>query len=141
MVFTKYPLIVTIEKTGKILDKGGTFRALLTDVSKAFDCMTHDLFIAKLYALNFDMNRLNFIFDHLTGKRKRVKINFSLSSYLDLLQGVLQKSILQLLFDLFLCNIVLFAEEAGIRRYADDKTRYVCSEKGKLEEVGKTGFE
>ena len=48
-----------IEKARKILDKGGTFGALLTDLSKAFDCMTYDLLIAKLHALNFDMNALN----------------------------------------------------------------------------------
>ena len=48
-----------IEKVGKILDKGGTFGAFLTDLSKAFYYMTHDL-RAKLHALNFDMNALNF---------------------------------------------------------------------------------
>ena len=71
-----------IEKARKILDKGGTFGALLTDLSKAFDCMTHDLLIAKLHALNFDMNALNLIFDYLTGRKQRVKTNSSFSSYL-----------------------------------------------------------
>ena len=52
-----------IEKARKIVDKGGTFGALLTDLSKTFDCKTHYLFIAKLRALNFDMNALNLIFD------------------------------------------------------------------------------
>ena len=56
----------TIEKARKILDKGETFGALLTDLSKAFDCMTLDLLIAKLHALNFDMNAHNLIFDYLT---------------------------------------------------------------------------
>ena len=53
------------EKARKILDKGVTFGALLADLSKAFDCMAHDLLIAKLHALNFDMNPLNLIFDYL----------------------------------------------------------------------------
>ena len=53
------------EKARKIFDKGITFGALLTDLSKAFDCMTHDLLIAKLHALNFDMNPINLIFDYL----------------------------------------------------------------------------
>ena len=39
------------EKARKILDKGETFGAFLTDLSKVFDCMTHDLLIAKLYGL------------------------------------------------------------------------------------------
>ena len=81
---TQHVLIPIIEKARKILDKGGTFGALLTDLSKAFDCMTHDLLIAKLYALNFDVNVLNLIFDYLTGRRQRAKINSSFSSYLDI---------------------------------------------------------
>ena len=56
---TQHALIPMIEKARKILDKGGTFGALLTDLSKVFDCMTYDLLIAKLHALNFDMNALN----------------------------------------------------------------------------------
>ena len=55
----QHALIAMIEKVGKILDKDGTFGAFLTDLSKAFYCMTHDL-RAKLHALNFDMNALNF---------------------------------------------------------------------------------
>ena len=71
-----------IEKGRKILDKGGAFGALLTDLSKAFDCMTHDLLIAKLHALNFDMNALNQIFDYLTGRKQRVKIFQFISGYI-----------------------------------------------------------
>ena len=74
-----------IEKARKIFDKGGAFGTLLTDFSKAFDCMTHDLLIAKLHALNFDLNAFNLIFDYL---KPRFKINSSFSSYLDIFQGV-----------------------------------------------------
>ena len=56
-----------IKKARKILDEGGTFGALLTDLSKAFDCITHGLLIARLRARNFDTNALNLIFDYLTG--------------------------------------------------------------------------
>ena len=146
---TQHALIAMIEKARKILDKGGTFGALLTDLSKAFDCMTHDLLIAKLHALNFDMNALNLIFDYLTRRKQRVKINSSFSTYLDLFQGVAQGSILgPLLFNLFLCDLFLFVEQADIMSYADDNTPYVyvCSENvdvtlEKLEEVGKVLFE
>ena len=36
--------------------------------------MTYDLLIAKLHALNFDMNALNLIFDYLTGRKKESKL-------------------------------------------------------------------
>ena len=100
---TQHALMAMTEKSRKILDKGGIFGALLINLSKAFDCMTHDFLIAKLQALNFDMNVLNLIFDYLTGRKQRVKINSSFSLYLDIFQGVSQGSILgPLLFNLFL---------------------------------------
>ena len=51
------------------------FAALLTDLSKAFDCLPHDIIIAKLNAYGFDMKALNFIYDYLSNHKQRTKID------------------------------------------------------------------
>ena len=45
--------MVMIEKWRKFLDIGGHASALLTDPSKTFDCIDHELLIAKLHAYDF----------------------------------------------------------------------------------------
>ena len=108
----------------------GHFIALLTDLSKAFDCLTHDLLIAKLDACGFKNDAL-LVFNYLNNRKQRVKINSSFSSFQNI-SGVPQGSLLgPLLFNIFLTDIFLFCP-TEIASYADDNTPYatgVCLEK------------
>ena len=64
-----------VEKWKEIVDYGGVFGVLLTNLSKAFDCIPHDLFIAKLEAYSFQTDALNLVYDYLSNRKQRVKIN------------------------------------------------------------------
>ena len=61
----QYCLVVMIEMWKKALDEDKVGGAILTDLSKAFDCISHELLIAKLHAYGFDKSALIFIFDYL----------------------------------------------------------------------------
>ena len=62
-------LITLIEKWKKSVDNGGAFGALFTDLSKAFDCWSHELLIAKLDAYGFDKNALKLVNSYLTHRK------------------------------------------------------------------------
>ena len=52
-----------IEKLRQSSDKEGHYDELLTDLSKAFDCLSHDLLIAKLHAHGFDRPALRLLYN------------------------------------------------------------------------------
>ena len=64
-----------IEKWKQIVDDGGASGALLTDLSKAFDCIPHDLIIAKLKANDFHIDALKLIHDYLSKRKQKIKFN------------------------------------------------------------------
>ena len=113
-------LLAMIEKWKTAVDNGGVFAALLTDLSKAFDCIPHDLIIAKLAAYGFDTNALKLIHNYLSNRKQRVKINSVYSIWKDISYGVPQGSILgPLLFNIHLCDLLYFLENTDIASYAD----------------------
>ena len=56
------------EKWKKSVDNGKAFGALLTNLSKAFDCLDHELLIAKLNAYGFNLPSLKLIHDYLSNR-------------------------------------------------------------------------
>ena len=100
---TQQCLILMLEKWKKALDNHNVAGALLTDLSKAFDCLNHELLIAKLAAYGFDHESLAFIYSYLSDRKQRTKVNNSFSAYSDITTGVPQVSILgPLLFNIYL---------------------------------------
>ena len=124
---TQHALLRFIETCKKILDKGGVTGALLTDLSKAFDCLNHGLLIAKLNAYGFSTSALRLIHSYLNERKQRVKINGSFSTWKETTIGVPQGSVLgPLLFNIYLNDLFMFVNDAQICNYADDTTIYAC---------------
>ena len=73
------------------------------DLPKAFDCISHDLLIAKLHAYGYSFETLTFLNSYLRNRKQFVKINNICSDFLKILSGVPQGSILgPILFKIFL---------------------------------------
>ena len=122
-------IIGMIERAMGVMDKGGHFSMLLTDLSKAFGCLPYDLIIAKLDAYGFKYDALCLIFSYLNNRKQRVKINSSFNSFQNIINGVPHCSLLgPLLFNIFPTSIFLFCPNE-IESYADGNTPCAMGEK------------
>ena len=75
---TQHALLHFVETCKKSIDSGGVAGAVLTDLSKAFDCLNHEF---------FSRSALLFIHSYLTKRKQRVKVNGSFSTWTETLMG------------------------------------------------------
>ena len=87
------------------------------DLSKAYDCIPHDLLIAKLKTYGFDDYLVHYGFDdylvhylysYLDNRKQRMRINNEKSSLQNTISGVREGSIVEhTLFNLFFLTIFI----------------------------------
>ena len=63
-----------LEKFKEAMDGGNQSGALLTDLSKAFDCTDHKLLIAKLYESGVSLSALNVTSPYLKHRHSQPKL-------------------------------------------------------------------
>ena len=83
-----------MQKWRKTLDQGGETGVVLTDLSKAFACIDHNLVIAKLNVYGLEERSLEFIYSYLTKRKQRTKVELTFNTWEILFSSVPQGSIL-----------------------------------------------
>ena len=100
------------------------------DLSKTYDWISHELFIAKLHSYGVTKNSLKLILDCLSRRKQRTKISSSVSTWYDIITGVPQGSVLGTLpFNISINGLFLFLKRPHVCNFADDNTLYSCNKK------------
>ena len=113
------------EEWRKKVDDNLVVGAVLTDLSKVFDCIPHDLLIAKLvaYGLSESEQALMYVLSYLSNRKQCVRINDIYSEFENILADVPQGSILgPFLFNLSINDLFFFILIALVHNFADDNT-------------------
>ena len=85
------------------------------DLSKACDCLRHDLLIAKLEAYGLDNGSRNLLLDYLTFRKQRTKLGSAYSKWSKIRRRISQVSILgSILFNIFINDIFMIIEQSAI---------------------------
>ena len=125
---TQQCLLAMLEKWNRSVDSGKAFSALLTDVSKVFDCLDYELLIAKLNVYRFSLPALRLIHAYLSHRKQRTRVNNSYSKWLPVMFEVTHGSILGLLlFNIFLADLFLIHCDIDIANFVHDNTPYLSA--------------
>ena len=116
---TQYVLIRMVEERKQNLDNNFIVGAVLTDLSKASDCIPHDLFIAKLSAYGLKRDLLCYFYSYLKGRKQCDQINNEQSEFDRIISGVPQGSIFGPILYIF---YIFFIPKVSVHNFVDDNT-------------------
>ena len=91
---TRHVRIRLLEKWRNKLDDNLFLGGVLTDVSKAFDCLPHNLIIDKMTAYGIQNGSLSLLFSYLANWNQCARIYITYSTFKEIISGTPQGSIL-----------------------------------------------
>ena len=97
------------------------------DLSKIYDCLSHDLLLSKLQAYGFSKESIRLSLSYLTNRTQRIKTVPTFIHWTNILKGIPQGSILDpLLVNIFINHLFFFSGKCEICNFADDNSLYSC---------------
>lgn len=124
---TKHAIMRLIQDVFSGLERAQKTYAVFCDLSKAFDCVSHDILLRKLEHYGIVNNELNILQSYLTNRFQLTEINGCRSHQSSVKIGVPQGSILgPLLFLIYINDIsTVFNDNIDIILFADDTSLVV----------------
>ena len=102
------------------------FATVMTDLSKASDCISHEPLIAKLNTNGFDETSLKVIIAYLKNRTQTTKVGSSFSELLSTIYGIPQGSILgAVLFMIYIYDPFIVNKGVNFSCYADDTIPFI----------------
>jgi len=113
-------LLKVIDLWTEILDQGGAIDSVYLDFAKAFDTVPHERLLVKLASYGISGQVLHWIRHFLTGRRQRVAVAGAFSTWIEVLSGVPQGSVLGPILFVCFINDMPDVVESFVYMYADD---------------------
>ena len=105
---TQHTLLRLLQKSQNELDKLGFVGNILMDLSKAYNCLSQGLMIAKIEVYDIGKSGLNLLPSYLSNRRQRLKVNSSYSDWYHKIRGIPPGSILGHCYSIYLSKTSSF---------------------------------